>query len=389
MLSIKNISVFFVLLSFCFACHSDKKEPVPHPVVDKEIPEEVILNDEEKHKQELLKTYFSDLTKKRGFNGVVLVSQKGRTIYKDCYGFADFKTKRPLKVSTAFQLASVSKQFTAVAIMMLKEDGKLSYEDTVQKYLPELPYEGITIYQLLTHRSGVPNYTYFSEEYCTDKHSPINNDDLICYMSDYKPWRYYKPNSCFDYSNTGYAILASIVERVSGKPFEVFMKEKVFEPLDMNNSFVFKKNSSIPVKDVAIGHTIGKREIEYNYLNGVVGDKGVYSTVEDLLKWDMALHAGILLDSVALGNAYLPSNKRTRNGINYGFGWRLCEWNGVGKIAWHSGWWQGFKTCFIRVLPDKTAIIVLSNVVNKSFSFYDLPDIMKILYPEQEFKLSQ
>lgn len=379
---------FFILLLPFLACKDSAQKPdINKPPVEAAVKHNLdqATDEESVQKQKQFKEYFSSLVKTRRFNGTVLIAKKGKIIYKDAFGYSNFKTKDTLKVSTAFQLASVSKQFTAVAIMMLQESGKLKYEDLVQKYIPELPYEGITIYQLLTHRSGVPNYTYFAEEYCTDKDSPISNDDMVCYMEVFKPGAYHKPDRCFDYSNTGYAILASIVERVSGVSFEDFAREHIFEPLGMMNTFVYNKTKDYKFTDEAVGHTAGRRIIEYNYLNGVVGDKGVYSTVEDLYVWDRALYSDKLLKASTLEQAYQPSNKRTRKAINYGFGWRLCNMNRGGRVAFHSGWWQGFKTCFVRLLDDQSCIIVLTNVANRGFSFNDVPDVLNILYPGEEF----
>ena len=160
---------------------------------------------------------FRHLHKKKGFNGTVLVTKYDQIIYRGAFGYADFKTKDTLSTQTVFQLASVSKQFTAVAVMMLKEQGKLNYDDSLQVYIPDFPYKGITIKQLLTHRSGLPNYTYFSDKLWPDRKVDLNNDDVLSMMAVHKPNIYYQPDRTFSYSNTGYALLASVVEKATRK----------------------------------------------------------------------------------------------------------------------------------------------------------------------------
>ena len=182
------------------------------------------------------------------FNGNVLVAYKGSCIYNESFGYADMLRRRELEKDDIFQLASVSKQFTAMAIMILKEQNKLNYDDAVTKYIPEFPYPRITIRMLLNHTSGLPNYMWLVEHHWKGSNAPYN-EDIVKMMAEHKLLLYFTPGSRWDYSNTGYITLASIVERVTNEKFADFMYENTFEPLKMNNSFVYSSSLSNAKKD--------------------------------------------------------------------------------------------------------------------------------------------
>ena len=170
---------------------------------------------------------FSNLNKKGVFNGTILYSENGKLVFKKAYGYENFRKKDSLELNSAFQLASVSKMFTATAIMLLAEDKKLEYDDTVTKFIPEFPYYGITIRQLLNHRSGLSRYMSLADKYW-DINKPINNEEVIELFVKYRPDPYFKPDDGFHYCNTNYTLLASVVERISGKPFDIFITENIF-----------------------------------------------------------------------------------------------------------------------------------------------------------------
>lgn len=326
-----------------------------------------------------LDSVFTYLHKKKGFNGTVLVTKYNRVMYRGAFGYADFKHKDTLTTETAFQLASVSKQFTAMAVMMLKEQGKLHYDDSVQHYIPEFPYKGITIRQLLTHRSGLSNYTYFSDELWPDRNKPITNEDVLDLMSAHQPKVYYQPNTHFDYSNTGYALLASIVARASGLSFAEFMQQRIFKPLQMNHTFTFSKDVAVLTGKIATGHTGGRRKRTPDYLDTVLGDKGVYSTVEDLYKWDQALYTEKLVKHETLQEAFTGSRRKKKKDEDYGFGWRIRPMQNGDTAVYHAGLWHGYTTYLLRNPADQSALIVLSNVPNGSLRY--LKEIQQFLYP--------
>lgn len=322
---------------------------------------------------------FTQLHKRRGFNGTVLVTKYDQIIYRGAFGYADFKTKDTLSTQTVFQLASVSKQFTAVAVMMLKEQGKLNYEDSLQVYIPDFPYKGITIKQLLTHRSGLPNYTYFSDELWPDRKVDLSNDDVLSMMAVHKPNIYYQPDRTFSYSNTGYALLASVVEKASGQPFAEFMHEHIFEPLKMNSTYTFNHELVAQTGKVASGHIGGRRKRLPDYQDTVLGDKGMYSTVEDLYKWDQALYTQKLVRRETLEEAFSPTGKFNRKDESYGYGWRIKQLESGDTVVYHGGLWHGFNTYFLRNPNDHSSIIVLSNLTNGSLNY--MKDVRNFMYP--------
>ena len=309
---------------------------------------------------------FTALQLRAGFNGTVLYAEKGRLVFKNAYGYEDFKTRKRLTTQSAFQLASVSKMFTAMAIMILQEDGLLDYDDSLELFIPGLPYPGVTIRHLLIHRSGIPDYMYFSDEHWGQKR-PISNENMIWIMQELKPPRFFSAGNGFDYCNSNYALLASVVEHVTGKAFEDFLRERIFGPLEMHDSFLYRlePGESVP-RTVPVGvpghrsyrgRAIGEQNF---YQNGVVGDKGIYSTVEDLFKFDQALYNGLLVSEETLMEAFTPgSPRRSRHRDNYGFGWRLKA--GRSNTIYHYGWWKGFRTYFIRDMEQEKTIIVLTN----------------------------
>jgi len=325
-----------------------------------------------------LDSIFNFLHKKRGFNGTVLLTKYDQVIYKNAFGYADLQQKEPLKTETAFQLASVSKQFTAMAIMILKERGELEYDDVIQKFIPDFPYEGITIRQLLTHRSGLSNYTYFSDELWPDRSIPLTNDDVINLMMQHQPPIYFKPDLKFNYSNTGYFLLASIVEKASGEAFPVFMEKNIFGPLEMDNTFTF--GPALPSENIAVGHMGNRRKRSPDYLDTVLGDKGMYSSVEDLYKWDQALYTEKLVSRATLEEAFTgfhANKKKVKE--DYGFGWRIKELKNGDPVVYHAGLWHGYNTYLLRNPKDHSTIIILSNVANGSLKF--LNELQDFLYP--------
>jgi CubicO group peptidase (beta-lactamase class C family) len=318
-------------------------------------------------KAHIIDSVFRQVQKKGFFNGCILYAEKGRVIYKRAFGYSDINRKEPLTTTSSFQLASVSKMFTAMAIMILKEEGKLDYDKDVRTYIPELPYENITIRNLLNHRSGVPRYENLAEEKW-DPRKPLRDEDMIDLFVQYEPKCYYKPDGGFSYCNTNYALLACVVERVTGKSFDKFVKERIFDPLGMDHTFIYNMNGDSVVPEYVPVNVQGYRLRRWkpcqepnNCLNGVMGDKNVYSCVEDLYKWDQALYNNQLVSEETLKEAFTPGSPRHRKkSENYGFGWRIR--GDEDSTVYHFGWWKGFRSNFIRDLEQQKTIIVLSNV---------------------------
>ena len=327
---------------------------------------EVLKNDTRKNK---IDDYFNKKYKKKQFNGNILFAENGKIISHKSYGYANLKTKEKLTKNHSFQLASVSKPFTAVAILQLIENGQINLKDTVQKFFPNFPYRGITIHQLLCHRSGLSQYTHFCDapdSIWPDKSKTINNEDVIKIISKITPLINYPPNKRYYYCNTNYLLLASIVKKITGIEFKQYLKENIFSPIDMNYSIVYDRTNF----DELIMPTQGYENTtpwEDVYLNGVVGDKGVYSTTMDLLKFDRALEKNLLINDSLKNLAFSKKNKDYNINKNYGYGFRLKEHNKFGKIVYHTGWWKGYRSYYIKVLKNDQTIIILNNIKRGRF----------------------
>lgn len=303
-----------------------------------------------------------------GLNGVVLYAEQGEVIYEKAFGWRDLnkRHKDSLRIDDAFQLSSDSKMFTAEAVMLLNAQGKLNYDDDVRKYIPELPYEGVTIRMLLTHRSGLPRYDSMADEHWPDRKKPFSNEALIKMLAEKNPQPYGAPDAAYFYNNINYALLASVVERASGEHFEDFMRENIFEPLGMTHSYIYSMRDDASVSLYmpvdAHGHDIYKKgpvKAQNDYLNGVMGDKIMFSTVEDLWKFNQALDAHVLLPDSLQAEAFQPSSPEWKNDENYGFGWRMSKEHP--DMYFHYGWWKGYRSAIIRDTHKNRFLAVLGN----------------------------
>jgi CubicO group peptidase (beta-lactamase class C family) len=310
---------------------------------------------------------FTEMRKNQGLNGVVLYAEGGQVIYKKAFGWRNLvQQKDSLRIDDQFQLASVSKMFTAEAIMLLYSKGKLNYEDDITKYIPEFPYQGITIRHLLNHRSGLSRYETLADEHWRDRGVPVNNEDVISLYVEHKPAPYNLPDITFHYTNVNYALLASIIERVTKQHFEDFMKEQIFKPIGMDHSYIYSMRDvqrlTTYVDTEVQGHDLlknGARRSQDDYLNGVLGDKMMYSTVEDLYRFNLALEYDLFLPDSIQQEAFKPGSQEWKKGDNYGFGWRMSEKH-PGTV-FHFGWWKGYRSFFIRDLEKRRVLIVLTN----------------------------
>lgn len=339
-------------------------------------------------KKDLVDTYFTNLIKETDFNGGALVAYKGNVIYEKVQGYANKKKKSMLTLDSRFQLASVSKQFTSAAIMLLYEDSLLGLDDNITKFIPNFPYKGITVRRLLTHRSGLSNYMYFSET-LTNRKSIIYNDDVVNLMIKHKPNIYLKPNYKYDYCNTNYALLASIVEIVSGISFQEFVETRIFDVLEMNDSFLFRKGKENPSTKIATGYHYRWTEAYHTYQEGVLGDKGIYSTLSDLFKWDRALYSEKLLKKETIKLMFEAGNPDLET-TNYGFGWRIpMKGNSFEGVVFHSGWYRGFNTVIARDLNTENTIILFSNVRTKIImhTYREIYEILKNQQQKSELQL--
>lgn len=369
----KTRFLLFFLALFLVSCSSKKehytaKEVESWPVVKVDS----IFKDLDKpiydRKTAQLDKSFQNLKKKTTFNGTVLFAEKGRILLEKSYGVSNLKTRKgEIKVDDVFQLSSVSKMFTAEAIMILKSRQLLDYDVDIKTYIPEFPYEGITTRMLMTHRSGLSRYETLADNNWPDKRKPFTNDDMIDYYIKYKPDPYFSPNNGFHYCNVNYALLASIVERVSGKRFVDFMREDVFDVIGMNDSYIYDMPTdtmvSLYLPNCVQGYYVGRRrprQAQNEYLNGVKGDKIMFSNVEDMYRFKVAIDYGLLVPDSIQEEAFKPgSPKYSKRKDNYGFGWRISRKHP--DCYYHYGWWKGYRSFFMFDKKNDRTLIVLTN----------------------------
>ena len=311
---------------------------------------------------------FSNLKKRTTFNGTVLFAEKGRIIFEKSYGVKNLRTRKgEIKNDDVYQLSSVSKMFTAEAIMILKTRGLIDYDADIKTYIPEFPYDGITTRMLLTHRSGLSRYETLADNNWPDKRVPFTNDNMIQYYIKYKPNPYFKPDNGFHYCNVNYAMLASIVERVSGKSFVDFMREDVFDVAGMRDSYIYNMPTdsmvSLYLPNCIQGYYIGRkrpRQAQNEYLNGVKGDKIMFSNVEDMYRFKVALDYGLFVPDSIQEEAFKPGSPRySKRKDNYGFGWRISR--KYPGCFYHYGWWKGYRSFFMFDKVNDRTLIVLTN----------------------------
>jgi CubicO group peptidase (beta-lactamase class C family) len=334
------------------------------------------INGPEKNRK--LDSFFQFKIHQQGFNGAMLVAQWGQILYKNCYGWADVNNREGINEHTAFQLASVSKQFTAVCILQLMEKGLLSLDDEVQNYFPGFPYPNVTIKLLLSHRSGLPNYLNFAPLYWKNKTQLMSNSDLIQMMINNKPRMASRPDSHFEYCNTNYAVLAAIVEKISGMSFANYADQNLFKRIGMNDSWIFTQENYGKCTSKACGYSRSnwiKGGIDFT--DGVTGDKGVYCSINDMWKWDCAMYDYTLLKKETLDEAYQPRSFEKKGVKNYGYGWRMFVYSPTLKAVYHNGWWHQFNNAYFRGLNDRTTVIVLGS--NSNFANYQIQPILDIV----------
>jgi CubicO group peptidase (beta-lactamase class C family) len=286
----------------------------------------------------------------------VLVLHEGKPVIRRAFGMADLEQETAATTATNYRLASVTKQFTAAAVLMLMEEGALSLDAPLREWLPSLPERaaGATLRQLLTHTSGIIDY----EDLIPSGRTVQLRDVDVLRLLESEPHTYYTPGSAYRYSNGGYALLALVVESVSGKSFATFLRERIFGRLGMSGTVAHREGVST-VGRRAYGYTWvdgGWRRTDQSLTSAVLGDGGVYSSIDDLAKWDAALYDGRLMRPESLRLGFAPATATDDPGTRYGFGWRIS-----GEAVWHSGESIGFRNVIVRWPGRRLTAIVLSN----------------------------
>ncbi|MEO5889337.1 MAG: serine hydrolase [Ferruginibacter sp.] len=295
------------------------------------------------------------------FNGTILYAEKGKVVYKKAFGVIDYRTNQPLSTTSSFNLASVTKQFICMGIMLLKEQGKLQFDDDCKKYIPELTYDSITIRNLMTHTSGIPEYFDVFQRY-KGPLDTLTNEKMITLFSNHPPPLDFATGTKWNYCNTNYVLLVSIIERISKEPIDVFVRKNITSPLGLKDTYVYQ----VLMPSVPSNHVYGFKETgekrrlnDLTVFDGIVGDGNIYSSVEDLYKWEQSLATEKLIKKETMAQAFEPVKLKDGTTYPYGFGWFID--NEKEQQYSHTGGWAGFVNLIYRDVKSKRTIIALSS----------------------------
>ena len=364
-----------ILLSICIfslSCSNSKKTPDGLSKVDENgIPVMIPLQQElpilktsdfNKKKKEIAYFFNKKWSKNNDYISF-LVAQNGQIIYENYLGYANKAKKEKIDASTPLHIASVSKVLTATAIMMLVDTEKIKLEQKVTEFIPHFPYPDVTILTLLNHRSGMRNYAYFTYDNNNwDKHKTLTNNNIIDVMISKDIKLESQTDTRFAYCNTNYAVLALIIEKVTGLNYPEAMQEMIFKPLGMKDTYVFEKDKDNGKSSRSYK---GNMELAIEYLDGVYGDKNIFSTPRDLLKFDKARYSSNFLNPDLIKKIYTGYSNERKGTRNYGLGIRMIEHEKSEPFYYHNGWWHGNTSSFINLRKEKVTIIALSNKYTK------------------------
>lgn len=320
----------------------------------------------------LMQTYYA-----KGFNGNVLYSKEDTILFTGNYGYKEIETKTPLNDSTIFELASCSKQFTAVAIIQLIEKGLIGYQTTADEIIEGFPYQGITVEHLLRHQSGLPDYmALLNKRKVWKKNKIATNQNVINALKKFKPKVIFEPGTKYEYSNTGYVLLASIVEKISTMSYEDYLSKYIFRPAQMTHSIVYRRRyKPQEIENMSDGYSFNKRKKAYQkidsfkkyqyvyWLDGIVGDGMVNSNLLDLEKWKQAIRYNKLISQESK-EAMFTTDDISKN---YGYGFVIEEKEKSGKLIYHFGGWAGYSTMTFYLPKYNEYIVVLCNNEYKDF----------------------
>jgi len=368
-----NFCFAFLTLSFpsaylCVSCNgSSPQKKDHHPALGQllQFKQGLIDKTDSARIHNEVKAWYDSEFRYAPLNGGMLVALNGQILFETYNGTGHIPGTDSINAFTPTHIASVSKTFTAMAVLKLAEENKINIDSPYSSYFPDFNYAGVTVKTLLNHRSGLPNYLYFMDKLGWDKKKFMTNQDVFNWLVEKKNQikGIAAPDKHFTYCNTNYALLALLIEKISGKPYPEFMRDFVFQPLGMNNSFVFTPadtNRANPSYDWS-----GKI-YPFTDLDLVYGDKNIYTTCRDLLKWDIALRSGKYFSDSTLKAAYTPYSQEHPGVHNYGLGWRMNVYPDGSKLIFHNGWWHGNNASFIRMIPEGATIILTGNKYNRN-----------------------
>ena len=316
-----------------------------------------------RHYYRVLSSFFDSNLLHNNFNGGILIAKDGSIVYEKYSGYTDLRTRDTLTDSSALHIASASKPFTAMAVLQMAERRQLSIDDSLGSFFPGFPYPGITVKMLMNHRSGLPNYMYFMSEGGWDKTQYVTNNDVLNFIYSQKPKLSFPAGTRFSYSNTNFVLLALIIEKISGLSYPAYMRKEIFGPIGMKDTYVLTLADTLTaIPSFDWNGNFWKND----FLEATYGDKNIYSTPRDLLKWDQVLYSGQFLQQPLLDSAFTPYSFEKEGKHNYGLGWRLLILPGGKKVIYHFGRWHGFNAAFARLTDEKATIIILGNRFTRS-----------------------
>lgn len=363
----KKLILLITLLLTLFSCKNEpKKAQVTKPIEENpfKVNFEKLSSEEIKRYKSEIEKFYENRINLDEFSGGFLVAKNGQIILEDYQGFSNYRNKEKISDKTPLHLASISKVLTAAVVLRFANEEKINLDDTFQKHFPEFPFEEVTIRTLLNHRSGLRNYAYFTDsDSIWDKSKDLTNQDVLEILNSKKIDLDFKTDTKFSYCNTNYALLASLIEKISGQTYAQVMKNHLFEPLQMNNTFVLENRNQID--SISQSYKSDWDKIPFDFLDFVYGDKNIYSTPQDLLKFDLATYSNKFF-SEELRKEIFKGYSYEKPGIkNYGLGIRLYECENDKTMFYHNGWWHGNTTSYITLKDEKVTIIALSNKYTK------------------------
>lgn len=355
---LKNLLYAILIIGYTACTSSGSKENiVKDPLPNHSTASKKLSPAEFAYYHDQVKRHFDLTLLNKYFNGQILVAKNGVVVFEEYIGYADIKKKDTMTAETPLHIASAGKTFCAMAILHLAEEGKLNLDDSLTHFFPGLPYHGITIKMLLSHRSGLPNYLYYLSS-LKKKDTCYTNQDVLNSLYDLQPKIAFRPNTRFGYSNTNFVLLAMIIEKITGQSYPSYLKKIFFDPLQMNHTHVHVVNDSITATSSFQWNGSYWKPDPFDC---TYGDKNIYTTVRDMLKWDQALYGNLLFKKQTLDSAFTPRSNERRSVHNYGWGWRMLNLPNGKKIIYHNGRWHGTNAVFARLTDANATIIIIGN----------------------------
>lgn len=375
-----EVKLLVIILLTSFSSCKKPAAPIEEPTVSKLINDSIPRFDsidwfsaydfepfsaqEKEEAKRNLEKYYKPAWNHSNMSGGFLIARHGKIVGEGYTGFADYENQIPITSETPIHIASISKVLTGLAILKLTEYEKIDLDASAAHYIPEFPFEEVTVRDLLNHRSGLPEYLNLSDDPEFWDHSKMmSNKDVLDILISKNPPIQFPAGSKFSYANTNYVLLAEIIENVTGMDYPTAMRKMVFEPLGMENTFVMEFDKDADKVSKSYYHN--GNEWVYDHLDKTYGDKNIYSTPRDLFKMDVAMYSDQFLPKKLKEEAWKGYSYEKRGVKNYGLGMRLLEWDDGKRLLYHKGLWHGNRGLYVRDIPGESTIIALSNRRNR------------------------